>query len=115
MSSIVIVTNILKVAIASYSEERVVANIFDWFLHPGAYTYKEMASKGLFYVSIVSIVLVLLLPYVFYLFVDTKKKRYIGIGIVQSVALFMFGTKATSYGVIIVMVLMCALIFLVVL
>lgn len=109
MSSIVIVTNLLKISISSYSDEKIAANIIDWFINPGAYNYNQMTSKGFFYVSIVSMILILLLPYVFYLFIDTKKKRYLGLGIAQIVALFMFGTKATSYGVLIVMGIMCAL------
>lgn len=106
MSGIEIVTNLFKIAIGSYSDQKIAGNIFDWFLSPGAYYHNQLASKGFFYVSIVSMVLILLLPYMFYLFIDTKKKRYLSIGIAQVIALYMFGTKATSYSVVIVLSIM---------
>ena len=109
MSVIEIVTNIFKVAICSYSERTISGNIFDWFFNQGAYYYNELASKGWFYWSIVSMVLVLLFPYIIYMFMDTKKKRYLGVSILQGIALFMFGTKATSYSVVIVLAIMCVL------
>lgn len=109
MSGVVIITNIFKISIGSYSDQRIAGNIFDWFLNPGAYYHNQLASKGFFYVSIVSMVLILLLPYMFYMFIDTKKKRYIGLGIAQVIALFMFGTKATSYSVVLVLGIMCIL------
>lgn len=109
MSGIQIATNIFKIAICSYSEQTIAGNIFDWFLKPGIYYHNQLASKGFFYVSIVSMVLILLLPYMFYLFIDTKKSKYLWLGIIQLVALFMFGTKATSYGAVIVMCIMCVL------
>ena len=111
MSGIEVVTNVFKVAICSYSDRTISGNIFDWFFSRGAYYYNELASKGWFYWSIVSMVLVLLFPYVLYLFIDTKKMRYLGVGILQGIALFMFGTKATSYSVVIVSVLMLVLYF----
>lgn len=109
VSGLSIITNIFKVAIASYSEQTISGNIFDWFFNQGAYYHNQLASKGWFYVSIVSMVLVLLLPYMFYLYIDTKRVRYLGVGILQGIALFMFGTKATSYSVVIVLILMCVL------
>lgn len=109
MSSIEIITNVLEIAIGSYSDQRIAGNIFDWFLNPGAYYHNQLASKGFFYVSIVSMVLILLLPYMCYLVIDTKKKRYIGLAIAQVISLFMFGTKATSYSVVIVLGIMCIL------
>lgn len=109
MSTIEVLTNVFEIAICSYSDNKISGNIFDWFFNQGRYYYNELASKGLFYWSIVSMILVLLFPYVIFLFVDTKQKRYFSLAVLQAIALFMFGTKATSYSVIIISGFMCVL------
>lgn len=109
MGGIEIVTNIFKVALGSYSENRIEGNIFDWFMNDGTFNYSQLASKGWFFWSIVSTVLVLVLPYIVYRYIDTKKKSDLFLIIVTSIALFMFGTKATSFSIVIVLTLMTIL------
>lgn len=111
MSLSVISTNILKIALGSYTNERIAGNIFDWFFNRGAFTSNQLASKGFFYFSISSTVMVLLLPYLFYLFMEKKQIKYWIISILQSIALLMIGTKATALSVIIIAVLMTMVYF----
>lgn len=103
---IVVVTNILKISLGSYSDKKILGNIFDWFLHSGKYTFNDLASKGFFYWSIFSTVLVLIYPFLIYLYLKEKKQRYLILIVLQGLALYMFGTKATTFSVIIELVLM---------
>lgn len=107
-SLIIIITNITKTALGSYSDTRILGNIFDWFLNKGEYTFNDLASKGFFYWSIYSTVLVLLYPYLIYLYFKERKKRYLGLIALQGIALYMFGTKATTFSVVIELVTMLA-------
>lgn len=106
MSISMIVTNLLKIGFGSYTSIRIDGNILDWFLNKSAFTSNQLASKGLFYSSITSTVMVLLYPYLLYLFLHKKKGSYLAIAVLHGIALFMFGTKATSFSVIIVSLLM---------
>lgn len=106
MSISVIGTNIFEVAYGSYTSELIDGNIFDWFLRPEEFTSNQLASKGWFYSSITSTVLVLIYPYVLYLFFELKTIKYFIIAFIHGIALFMFGTKATAFSVIIVSVIM---------
>lgn len=103
---IVVVTNILKVSLGSYSDKKILGNIFDWFLHQGKYTFNDLASKGFFYWSIFSTVLILIYPFLIYLYLKEKKQRYLILIILQGLALYMFGTKVTTFSVVIELVLM---------
>ena len=106
MSLLCVIANLSETAIGSYSDGIIAGSIIDWFINKGMYDYYDLASKGYFFHSIVSTILVLLLPYIFYLYISTQKYRYLFLAIIQSAALFMFGTKATTYSVIIISIIM---------
>lgn len=108
MSSSAIITNIMKIAFGSYTSEHIAGNIFDWFMNHAAFTSNQLSSKGIFYSSITSTVMVMLYPYLLYLFLARKKIGYFVVAVMQGIALFMFGTKATTFSVIIVSVIMAA-------
>lgn len=107
-SGLVFITNLTKISIGSYSDRTILGNIIDWFVNKGVYTFNDLASKGFFYWSIYSTVLVLILPYLVYLFLREKKIRYFLLLMLQCTALYMFGTKATTFSVIIVLAVMFA-------
>ena len=106
MSASVVITNILKIAYGSYTSKRIEGNIFDWFLNGDHFVSNQLASKGFFYSSITSTVMVLLYPYLLNIYMKKRKARYLVIALLQGIALIMFGTKATSFSAIIVSVLM---------
>lgn len=106
MSVSMIIANIFKIAFGSYTSVKIDGNIIDWFVNPDAFVSNQLASKGFFYSSITSTVLVLFYPYLLYLFFKHKKVRYFAVAALQSIALFMVGTKATSLSSVIVTVLM---------
>lgn len=107
-SGLVIITNVFKVAIGSYSNETILGNVFDWFFNKGQFTFNDLSSKGFFYWSIFSTMLVLIYPYLMYLYFKTERKRYFLLVVAQGLALYMFGTKATTFSVIIELVIMMA-------
>lgn len=115
MSVSCIITNIFKVAYGSYTSEFIAGNIFDWFIHYNEYTSNQIASKGIFYSSITSTVMVLIYPLLLYLFLEKWKIRYFISAVLQAVALLMVGTKATGFSVLIVSVIMSLVYFFVVL
>lgn len=106
LSSNIIITNILKIGYGTYSEELIEGNIFDWFFHVGAFTSNQLASKGFLQYGITAIILVLIYPYMLYLYMEKRKGIYLGAAFMQSISLLMIGTKATAFSVIIVSVLM---------
>lgn len=105
-SGLVVITNVVKISLGSYSDKTILGNIFDWFLNKGQYAFSDLASKGFFYWSIYSTVLVLVYPYLIYLYFTKKKKYYLGLIALQGIALYMFGTKATTFSVIIELIIM---------
>lgn len=106
ISLLVIVPNILRISFGSYTDKIVTLNILDWFFKPEQCTYLYTASKGFFYWSIISAVLIVIFPYIINLFLKTGKYRYLFLIIVQGIAMFTFGTKAASLSVIICMSIM---------
>ena len=106
MSVSMIIANIFKIAFGSYTSVKIDGNIIDWFINPNAFVSNQLASKGFFYSSITSTVLVLFYPYLLYLFFKHKRAGYFAAVALQTIALFMVGTKATSLSSIIVTVLM---------
>ena len=103
---LVLITNLLKISYGSYTNEVIKINFFDWFFTKKDMGYLMSASKGWFYSSIISTILVLTLAYLIFMFLKYEKNRYILAIWIQSVALYMFGTKAASISVIICLCLM---------
>lgn len=101
MSGLIVITNLLKVSISSYSDYPIKGNIIDWFLNQDAFSFNELTSKGFFYHAIVTCTLVMSFPYFIYKYIHTKEKKYIGLLLLEGIALLMVGTKATSFSVII--------------
>lgn len=105
-SSLVIIPNLFGVSFGAYTNERLSLTIVDWFLKPEQCTYLYTASKGFFHRSIISTVLVMILPYVISLFFKTGKLFFLLVVCYQGIAMLSFGTKAASLSVIICMLLM---------
>lgn len=104
MSLSVIVTNILYLSYSSYMDIRILQNIFDWFNQTASYVYAS--SRGLFYSSIVIPVLMLITPYLFSRYYKTEKKIYIVTVILNLLTLIMCGTKACTFGAVIISTIM---------
>lgn len=106
ISLLVIITNLFKISFGSYTNEVIKINFLDWFFSKKDIGYLMMASKGWFYSSIVSTILVTTLAYLIFLFFRNNQIKYILFICTQSMALYMFGTKAASISVLICVFLM---------
>ena len=109
MSLSIVLTNLFMISYGSYTGELISGNIIDWFIHQEDFISNQLASKGWFYMSITSTVMVLTYPYLFYVFAVKKKVWNFLAILIQAIALLMIGTKATAFSVIIVSVLMAVI------
>lgn len=61
---VIIISNLFVFSYGSYSDTTIKANFFKWFNFNSTYTYKDLASKGLFeYGNQIGAILILLLPF----------------------------------------------------
>lgn len=103
ISLIIIITNLLGISYGSYSDTLIKSNFFSWFDYDHNYTYKDLASKGLFeFANQISAVLLTFLPFIIYEAVSNKKLKNICILIINVWALILLGTRVASLGVAIV-------------
>lgn len=114
ISGTIVITNLLKISLNSYTNEIIKANVFEWFM--GAYdkyNYSSLASKGVFnFANQIAALLVLLLP--IGLSIYTYKTTFLNLisVILTIVAMIMLGTKVALFGAIIeVIMFLCILIF----
>lgn len=102
-STIMIVTNFLGIALASYGggTQQIKATFFEWFYGDiySKYQYLDIASKGIFHMANqVSGVLVCLLPIVIYIYFKKPNVLH-GITIFLTIlAMIMIGTRVASMG-----------------
>lgn len=110
MTLLIIIPNIFRVSISSYGDNIILGNIFDWF--NSDYSYIQLASKGFFYSSIVTLIMILLAPYVVNLFLKSRKKFITFLYVIELISLvitnYMVGTKANTYGIILVLLVTTA-------
>ena len=104
MSITVVFTNITYLSYSSYMDIKITQNIFDWFTNDVSYLYAS--SRGLFYSSIVIPTLTLITPYFLSRFYKTNRKVFVIATILNVLSLFMCGTKACTFGAIIITVIM---------
>ena len=102
ISGSIVLTNILVFSLGSYTNEFISANIFSWFTTN--YSYMNLASKSFFYMANpISVILLLITPIIFYAVIKNKiNSIYLYI---QLFAMFILGTKTTSYGFIIISII----------
>ena len=103
ISGTIVVTNILKISLSSYTNEVIKDNIFGWF--NGAYeqyNYSALASKGIFnFANQISALLVLLLLVMLAIYVRKNSIFNLIIILTTIIAMIMLGTKVALFGCII--------------
>ncbi len=91
----IIITNIFKISLSSYSENIIKYNIFEWNKN---INYIESASKGYFsYANMTSLTLLMMLIYNFYFFIKDNFKFVVLIFLI-SISMLMLGTRVSSVG-----------------
>lgn len=97
----IIISNILKISLSSYTGETIKANIFSWFNNN--YNYRDTASIGFFkYSNQISCLLVIIMPMVIYYYIKEEvSSLYI---IIMLITLLMLGTRVATVGGILVFI-----------
>lgn len=102
----IIITNIFKISLSSYSNLPITKNIFEWNINN---YYQETASKGFFvYANQEAVIMIMLLLLFIYDFLYKNKKSIFYI-ILLMFAMLMLGTRVSSVGGF--LTLICAYIF----
>lgn len=99
-----IISNIFKIGYSSYYDIKITENIFEWFYKD--ISFATASCRGLFYAAVIGTPLMLLTPYFYSRYYKTGFKKYLITIILNSVTLFMIGTKACTFGAIIIAVIM---------
>ncbi|WP_426355805.1 O-antigen ligase family protein [Latilactobacillus sakei] len=107
ISGSIVLTNLFKISLASYTNQRITGSIINWFFDNRHGSYFQLASKGFFnFANSTAAIEVLLLPLMlYYLIKHTNVKNFI-LSLVQVLAMFMLGTKVSTLGCIGIVVLM---------
>ncbi len=102
---VIILSNIFVVSYGNYSDSIIKANFFEWFNNNSKYTYKDLASKGLFeYGNQISAILIMFLPFAIYLFAKKHTAINLITLIVDVFALTLLCTRVSVIGVFIVFI-----------
>ncbi len=106
ISGSIIITNIFKISLSSYSDAVITKNIFEWNI---SNYYQETASKGLFmYANQEAVVMLMLLLVFVYDFIYKNKKSIFYI-LLLTISMLMLGTRVSSVGGL--LTLICAYLF----
>ncbi len=99
----IVITNILKISLNSYTNEPIKANIFEWFTGAyNKYNYSSLASKGVFnFANQIAAILVLLLPVMLAIYSTKQNKLNLFTVIITILAMIMLGTKVALFGAVI--------------
>ena len=103
----IVVTNLLKISLGSYSNEPIKGNIFCWFQENQCnLDYYGLASKGFFHSpnSLASL-FVLLTSVMYYIFIKNSNIKNGLLLILTFLGTFMLGTKVSTYGFTIITIL----------
>ena len=106
ISGSIIITNIFKISLSSYSDAVITKNIFEWNINN---YYQETASKGLFMYANQEAVVMLMLLLVFVYDFLYKNKRSIFYIFLLAISMLMLGTRVSSVGGL--LTLICAYLF----
>lgn len=106
ISGSIIITNIFKISLSSYSNEVITKNIFEWSINN---YYQETASKAMFMYANQEAVIMLMLLLVFIDDFIYKNKKSIFYILLLAISMLMLGTRVSSVGGF--LTLICAYLF----
>lgn len=103
----IILTNLFKISIGSYSHTKIEGNIMCWFTKDRCnLNYYSLASKAFFNdPNRLAALLTLITPLVFYNFIKKPKIRNYFLVLITLLGMYMLGTKVSTYGFLILSVL----------
>lgn len=99
ISATIVISNLFKISLSSYTNEVISDNIFSWFTKLDEYNATELTSKGFFsYANQISALLMFIFPILLYR-MATSFKLWRAIAVMlQAIAMIMIGTKTAAYG-----------------
>lgn len=101
ISGSIVVTNIFKIALGSYTKATIEASIFSWFMPGNEYNYLELASKGFFTdATRMSALMLLLTPLLLYICIKECNKKQIAVLFIHMFGMLIIGTKVAAFGFI---------------
>lgn len=101
VSGSIVVTDLIGFALASYGSRFIKGNFFSWFDVNTGFTYWDTAAKSFFYyANAVSALELLLAPIVFYYMIKHFNWRSVLLVVVHLWAMFILGTKTSTFGVL---------------
>lgn len=110
ISGSIVITNFLKIGLASYTNQRITGSIVDWFAGAQSGSYFQLASKGFFnFANSTAAIETLLFPILLYFLIKHFNAKNIILVIVQLLAMFMLGTKVATLGSMLVIAAMLLL------
>ena len=105
VSLIIIISNLFKFSYGNYSDIPIKANFFEWFNPNSTYSYKDLASKGLFeFGNQIGAILILFLPFILYSVFKKSSLINIFTLLCNTFAFFLLCTRVSVIGVIIVFI-----------
>lgn len=102
ISLTIIISNIFKISYGTYSDKIIDGNIIDWFINPKKYYSFYLGSKGFFNHGTISLILVLINPFLLSTFLKNKNFKHFMFWIINCITLVMIGTNASTYSVFII-------------
>ena len=109
ITSVIIITNVLGVSLAAYSEENeyIAGTIFDWFSFNGTENFDLYTSKGLFNSgNELSAILFMFSPIIIREAIKRNKFKDYLLVLMLVISMMMLGTKTATMGIILILILM---------
>ena len=105
ISLTIIISNLFVFSYGSYSDATIKANFFEWFNPNTNYSYRDLASKGLFeFGNQIAALLIMFLPFMIYSALEKRKMQNWLIVILNIFSLVLLCTRVSVLGVFIVLV-----------
>lgn len=103
ISLVIIISNLFVFSYGSYSDAIIKANFLEWFNPNSDYSYRDLASKGLFeFGNQIAAILIMFLPFMIYSALDKSKFMNWLIVILNVFSLVLLCTRVSVLGVFIV-------------
>ena len=105
ISLIIIISNLFVFSYGSYSDATIKANFFEWFNSNTNYSYRDLASKGLFeFGNQIAAILIMFLPFMIYSALEKRKIQDWLIVILNIFSLILLCTRVSVLGIFIVLI-----------
>ena len=105
ISLTIIISNLFVFSYGSYSDATIKANFFEWFNSNTNYSYRDLASKGLFeFGNQIAAILIMFLPFMIYSALEKRKIQDWLIVILNIFSLILLCTRVSVLGIFIVLI-----------